>query len=226
MAPMHDDDRRRDDRRWQRHRNDDDDERERMRGAGGYDPYDDRRRYGGRWAEEYGGRRSSRYGAPTRDDEDGWQRDRERAVSDDDDRYRYGRSPMRAGNPAGAGWYGTRDHERFAFGGRYGSESMGGTVPGMASMTGKGPKGYQRSDERIREDVCDCLTDDPELDASEIEVKVKAGEVTLSGSVDSRQAKRHAEHLVDCVSGVKDVHNGLSVQESGGKRSGRAANPG
>ncbi len=221
MAYMHDDD-----RRARRYR--DDDDRERMRGTAGYDPYDNRRRGpGGRWTEEYGGRRSSHYGAPERDDEDGWQRDRERSASDDDDRYRYGRGAMRTGpGRSGPGWYGTPDYERYALGGRYGgryygSESMGGTV----SMAGKGPKGYKRSDERIREDVCDCLTDDPELDASAIEVKVKDGEVTLSGGVDSRHAKRHAEHLIDRVSGVKDVHNGLNVQEGGGRRSGRAAGP-
>ncbi len=196
-----------------------DDDRERMRGPGGY---------GGRWTEDYGGRRGSRYGAPERDDEDGWQRDRERAAFDDDGRHRYGRGAMHTGpRQSDPGWYGTRDYDRYALGGRYGgrpygSESMGGT----ASMAGKGPKGYKRSDERIREDVCDCLTDDPELDASAIEVKVKDGEVTLSGAVDSRHAKRHAEHLIDQVSGVRDVHNGLNVQEGGGRRQGRTAGPG
>jgi BON domain len=118
----------------------------------------------------------------------------------------------------------------------YGSESMGmsaGLQRGMGSMAGKGPKGYVRSDERIREDVCDCLTDDPHLDASSIEVEVKNGEVTLSGTVDSREAKRHAEELIDRVSGVKDVQNSLRVQdasrstEGGGKgKRGDASNPG
>ena len=37
---------------------------------------------------------------------------------------------------------------------------------------GRGPKGYTRSDERIREDVNDRLSDDPFVDASEIEVMV------------------------------------------------------
>ncbi len=44
---------------------------------------------------------------------------------------------------------------------------------------GKGPKGYTRSDERIREDVNERLTDDGMIDASEIEVDVKNGEVLL-----------------------------------------------
>jgi osmotically-inducible protein OsmY len=116
------------------------------------------------------------------------------------------------------------------YAGGYGSESMGmaaGLQRGMGSMAGKGPKGYSRSDERIREDVCDCLTDDPHLDASSIEVKVKNGEVTLSGTVDSRHAKRHAEELIDRVSGVKDVQNSLRVQqEAGDKGRQDTANPG
>lgn len=117
------------------------------------------------------------------------------------------------------------------YAGGYGSESMGmsaGLQRGTSGMAGKGPKGYVRSDERIREDVCDCLTDDPDLDATSIEVKVKNGEVTLSGTVDSREAKRHAEDLIDRVSGVKDVQNNLRVQQDdpGKGRHGGAANPG
>ncbi|HEX2494143.1 MAG TPA: BON domain-containing protein, partial [Steroidobacter sp.] len=50
---------------------------------------------------------------------------------------------------------------------------------------GKGPRGYRRSDERIREDVCDVLTDDPRVDASSIEVTVKDCEVTLSGATNT-----------------------------------------
>lgn len=118
--------------------------------------------------------------------------------------------------------------------GRHGSESMGmsaGLQRGLGGMAGKGPKGYVRSDERIREDVCDCLTDDPHLDASSMEVEVENGEVTLSGTADSREAKRHAENLIDRVRGVKDVHNSLRVRDvadkagDSGKRSG-TANPG
>ncbi len=83
---------------------------------------------------------------------------------------------------------------------------------------GKGPKGYTRSDERIREDVCDELTDDPDLDAGEIEVKVSQGEVTLSGYVDERWAKRHAEDLADRVRGVEEVHNHIRLARSGESR--------
>lgn len=79
---------------------------------------------------------------------------------------------------------------------------------------GRGPKGYQRSDERIREDVNDRLTDDPHIDASEIQVSVSGREVTLDGTVNSRFEKRHAEDLAESVSGVTHIQNNLRVQQS------------
>lgn len=85
-----------------------------------------------------------------------------------------------------------------------------GYGPG-ASFRGRGPRGYQRSDDRIREDVCECLMDDDHLDASDIEVKVQNGEVSLSGTVNSRWEKRRAEDLVEMLSAVQDVHNELRV---------------
>ncbi|MDB4991015.1 MAG: transport-associated protein [Myxococcaceae bacterium] len=76
----------------------------------------------------------------------------------------------------------------------------------------RGPKGYKRSDERIREDVNDRLAQQDQLDPSEIEVKVEAGEVTLTGSVHSRWDKFAAEEIADAVSGVEEVHNLLRVR--------------
>jgi hypothetical protein len=79
---------------------------------------------------------------------------------------------------------------------------------------GRGPKGYQRSDERIREEVSERLTDDDRIDASGIEVAVTTGEVTLTGTVESRRMKRLAEDLAESVRGVRDVHNQLRVGEA------------
>lgn len=76
---------------------------------------------------------------------------------------------------------------------------------------GRGPSGYTRSDERIREDVCDRLTDDPHVDASSIQVTVESGVVTLQGQVSERQMKHRAEDCAEHVSGVKDVENRLRV---------------
>ncbi|WP_305097420.1 BON domain-containing protein [Croceibacterium aestuarii] len=78
---------------------------------------------------------------------------------------------------------------------------------------GRGPQNYTRSDERILEDACDNLTDDWAVDARNIQVTVKDGEVTLDGTVPSRNQKRRAEDCVDCISAVGHVQNNLRVQE-------------
>jgi osmotically-inducible protein OsmY len=82
---------------------------------------------------------------------------------------------------------------------------------GTGWFVGRGPKGYQRSDARINEDVCDRLCDSGEIDATDVEVRVENGEVTLSGSVSDRSQKRRAEDLIEQVSGVREVHNNLRV---------------
>lgn len=81
---------------------------------------------------------------------------------------------------------------------------------------GRGPSDYTRSDERIREDVNDNLTQDWRVDASHVRVTVTDGEVTLDGHVDSRQAKRRAEDIADDVTGVKHVQNNLRIQSASG----------
>jgi osmotically-inducible protein OsmY len=84
----------------------------------------------------------------------------------------------------------------------------------MAQHRGRGPKGYTRSDERIREDINDRMSEDAFLDATEIEVTVSNGEVTLTGTVDNRIDKRRAEDLAEDISGVKNVQNQLRVKQT------------
>lgn len=120
---------------------------------------------------------------------------RNRGALDSDYRRHYGTGEYGSGSSS----YGRR--------GAFGS----GSQPYRGEHAGKGPKGYRRSDDRIREDVCDLLTDDPRLDASGFEVAVKECEVTLSGTVASRRDKRLAEELAENVPGVRDVHNTLRV---------------
>jgi hypothetical protein len=107
-------------------------------------------------------------------------------------------------------WMGDREAER-----RRQMDNMAGG----RNHYGRAPRGYTRSDERIREDVNDRLTDDPYVDATDIEVKVSTCEVTLTGTVDSRNAKRRAEDIADGVSGVRHVQNNLRVRESSGMSS-------
>jgi|GEM_PF-3498761 len=83
--------------------------------------------------------------------------------------------------------------------------------PQRPSFAGKGPKNYRRGDERILEDVNDVFTEHHELDATEIEVSVAAGEVTLDGMVSRKGSKRLAEDLAYMIRGVVEVHNRLRI---------------
>ena len=78
-----------------------------------------------------------------------------------------------------------------------------------SSHRGRGPKGWRRSDARILEEICERLTEDDRIDASNMSVEVKEGIVSLSGEVDDRRAKRLAEAIADSVGGVLDVENRL-----------------
>jgi len=91
---------------------------------------------------------------------------------------------------------------------RYGSGSS------YESHSGKGPKGYKRSDERIKEEFSDLLTSHHEIDPSEVEIKVSGSEVTLTGTVESKHEKRLIEDLASQISGVGDVNNQLRVQKN------------
>jgi osmotically-inducible protein OsmY len=86
----------------------------------------------------------------------------------------------------------------------------GGSYQGRG-FAGRGPKGYQRSDERVKEQLSDRLMDDDDIDASDISVEVKNGEVTLTGTVGSREEKRAAEEIAEQSPGVREVQNLLRV---------------
>jgi len=48
------------------------------------------------------------------------------------------------------------------------------------------PKGYQRSDEKLREDICERLMQEPRIDASDVSIDVQGGAVSLTGTVRER----------------------------------------
>jgi len=94
-----------------------------------------------------------------------------------------------------------------------GCPSPGGDAP-QPNFRGVGPRNYVRPDDRIREEVCDLLTDASDIDASDIEVEVHRGQVTLTGTVRDHDTKYSAEEIAWWASGVKDVHNRLRVKGS------------
>jgi len=181
-------------------------------------------RYGAdRWRDR---ERSGRYGE--RGSRQDWGRgdygrndyrsDYERGGYRDEGRYGSGRGEYdRFGRgDYGRSYHGQDDDDR-GFLERAGDEVRswfgGDDRQGAEHHRGRGPRNYTRSDDRIRDDVNDRLTDDPHIDASDIEVSVSNREVTLSGHVNNRFEKRHAEDIAESVSGVTHVQNNLRVQQ-------------
>lgn len=122
-------------------------------------------------------------------------------------RYGYGGSGLRG---SGAGYGSGQWYEPYGEGQQYGSRYGLGEGP----HRGKGPKGYQRSDERIKEMICERLREDPDIDASDVTVTVQVGKVTLEGTVDHRHTKNAIEDVAEQL-GVGDVQNNLRVQRAG-----------
>ena len=74
-----------------------------------------------------------------------------------------------------------------------------------------GPKGYRRSDERIREDLCDRLMRARHIDSSEVTVEVSGGKVLLEGTVPERRMKHAIEDIGANCLGVQDIDNRIRV---------------
>jgi osmotically-inducible protein OsmY len=100
-----------------------------------------------------------------------------------------------------ASWFGAEDQDRDRGRGRDGGRDY----------RGMGPKGYKRADERISDEAHERLTDDPWVDATNVSISVSGGEITLAGTVESREAKHRAERCVEDISGVNHVQNNLRI---------------
>lgn len=75
-----------------------------------------------------------------------------------------------------------------------------------------GPKGYQRSDERLREDISERLMAARYIDSSDVTVAVCGAKVLLEGTVPERRMKHAIEDLADACPGVQDIENKIRVQ--------------
>lgn len=192
--------------------------------SGGYDPYDDRDyRHGGGyggygeapgeaaggldsgrhysaepgWGPGYGARGNSRSHWPEGEGNQPHGRDPQ---APDRDPARF--DPTRGYTPS------SQDRERPSS--YWGRPGRGGMPP--APRYGLGPKGYQRSDERLKEDICERLMWRGEhIDVSEVSIDVKEGNVTLEGAVPERRMKHAIEDIVDECMGVKEIENRIRV---------------
>jgi len=77
------------------------------------------------------------------------------------------------------------------------------------------PKVVERKDEEIVKDVEGRIKKDPGLKQADIEVRADDGIVTLNGNAPSLRTSTHASEVASRVSGVRAVHNELSVEEQG-----------
>jgi len=151
------------------------------------------------------------------------------------DQQRYGQSSRGQGD-RGSGGYGSSPYGSNQYGSNSGSnqsssEYYGNSQSGDAygggygqSYRGIGPKGYERSDERIKELVCECLSEDHTIDASNIHVEVKDKEIKLTGNVKDRRQKYAAEELIERKVSGAPVQNELRVKnesQSGQSQSGQ-----
>lgn len=77
------------------------------------------------------------------------------------------------------------------------------------------PKGYVRSDERIFEDICECLMRDREVDTSQLRVSVHEGVAVLQGRVACRRDRTRIDQVAASVRGVREVDNQLRIESDG-----------
>lgn len=189
-------------------------------GPGDATPWDRRAgtRFAGRDYRYPGGTRYSE--APGHDDAYGYEaREREREARD-------GEREARERAHFDENWsWDPSDRDGLWRRGEYGSRLYGNVV-GAATPSGtagirryrpggverRGPKGYARSDERMRDDICERLSDETWIDLSEVDVHVDGGHVRLEGEVHDRFSRYAIEDIADGVWGVKDVDNRIRVR--------------
>lgn len=150
------------------------------------------RDFGRDYEGDYGGDFGNMYG---RDRSRDYERDNGNGMSQGyGQQHRYGDESWQGRQEAGQRGYG-------AYGG--GSTDM---------RHREGPKGYSRTDERVREDVCERLCMAHHLEVCDVSVQVKDGRVELQGNVPQRWMKHAIEDVVEKCFGVHDVENRIRTQ--------------
>lgn len=104
--------------------------------------------------------------------------------------------------------------------------SEGPREGGEAAWRNRGPKGWQRTDERIHEDVCERMMGESGIDPSDVTVQVSQGTVVLTGTVPNRQMKYRIEELADRCPGVTEVENRVRVNRAGAADTSRGSSRG
>lgn len=77
---------------------------------------------------------------------------------------------------------------------------------------GHGPRDWRKSDDRLREEVCEALAADATLDARDLNVGADDTDIVLSGVAPCVEARARAEEIAARVVGVRAVHNFVGIK--------------
>lgn len=131
----------------------------------------------------------------------------------------YGFEQVRSYQLSSRDLFAPRDRPRLFGTGDYGS-GEGAFTGGYAELQperaprrlGRPPKNFTRTDERIREDICERLIREERIDPSDVEVAVRDGVVAFEGTVPDRFMKYALEYEAEACPGVRDVENRVRVR--------------
>jgi hypothetical protein len=87
-------------------------------------------------------------------------------------------------------------------------------LPELAGRLARGAKGWRRPDARILDEVAERIALCG-AHASDVEIRVEDGVVTLTGTVPSREERRLVEEVASEVFGVDDVCGLLRIAPAG-----------
>lgn len=154
-------------------------------------------RYEGRQRHDGGVREQGYYGGRASPAQRVWESSAQRPPWEEDEAWRRGSEVRDEWGDGGGGSRGQAPRER------------------LRGRDRVGPKGYQRSDDRIREDICERLAHAHHVDVRDVEVEVQGGVVRLTGNVRDRRQKYCIEDIVDDVFGVQEIHNAVRLGAPG-----------
>jgi hypothetical protein len=175
----------------------------------------------GPWRGEYGRRAESGYGGMR----EGYGEGRQDEVWSGEGRFGEGRmvQGQYGQGQYGQGRYGEEGRRDERYREREWESGRGRRGGLLARLFGRGPKGYKRSDERIKEDICEQLWRSESIDSSEVTIAVKEGEVILSGTVPERWMRHEIENIADDSMGVQNIDNNIRIQRQTEETSTEAA---
>jgi osmotically-inducible protein OsmY len=73
---------------------------------------------------------------------------------------------------------------------------------------------YNPTDEELSEELCELLFNEPNIDASHIDLEVQDGLVNIKGSAPNLKMKQLAEKVIQSFPGVNQVINSIVINST------------